>query len=115
MRRRVLILTAAILAASISVAGAQYNQFPGVQPPVPSPNSPPPPMIAPGPAAPSAMPRTDQPRSQLVPRRGGRLPVEVPRGDNDSFGDRATRCMHYGGAAGVSAKEIGRFTRECAN
>lgn len=114
MRTRVLILAVAATIAAVAAAPAQYNQFPGVQPPVPSPNSPPPPAIAPGPAAPSAMPRADQSRTRLVPRRD-RPPVEVPLGKNDSFGDRATRCMHYGGAAGVPAGEIGSFTRECAN
>ena len=62
------------------------------------------------------MPAPSQLRSpQLVPRASG-LPVEVPRGGkNDSFGDRATRCMHAGAAAGVPPGEIGTFTRDCAN
>ncbi len=106
----------AAAAAPLPVA-AQYNQFPQVPPPVPSPSpAPSPPAIAPGLAVPQSMSPPSQPRSpQLVPRASG-PPVEVPRvGRNNSFGDRATRCMHYGTAAGVPPGEIGAFTRDCVN
>lgn len=95
-----------------SVAMAQQNQFPGVAPPVPSPA---PPAIAPGPAAPQAMQQRSPARApDLVQRRRG-PPVAVPRGENDSFPDRATNCVHYGTAAGVQPGEIGQFTRNCVN
>ncbi len=32
----------------------------------------------------------------------------------DTFGDKVTRCIHYGGAAGVSGEQMGEFSRECA-
>lgn len=107
------LFVAVMLMATAVPAAAQSNQFPGVAPPV---QSPPSPTIAPGPAAPPGISPSAQFRPpQLVPRSGG-LPVEVPRGGaNESFGDRATRCMHYGTAAGVSPGEIGAFTRDCAN
>jgi hypothetical protein len=99
-------------AAVGSVAMAQQNQFPGVAPPVPSPA---PPAIAPGPAAPQSMQQRSPARApDLVQRRRG-PPVAVPRGENDSFPDRATNCVHYGTAAGVQPGEIGQFTRNCVN
>jgi hypothetical protein len=94
-----------------SAATAQQNQFPGVPPPVPSPA---PPAIAPGPAAPQSMPHSPARAPDLVQRRRG-PPVAVPRGENDSFPDRAANCVHYGTAAGVQPGEIGQFTRNCVN
>ena len=32
----------------------------------------------------------------------------------DTFGDKVTRCIHSGGAAGVPAEQMGEFSRECA-
>jgi hypothetical protein len=104
------------VAALVVATGAlaQNAQFPGVAPPVPAPGAAPP-AIAPGPAAPSEMARpSPSRRSSLVQRRRG-PPVEVPRGAGESFGDRATNCVHYGTAAGVRPGEIGQFTRDCVN
>jgi hypothetical protein len=106
-----LAMVAVLVMAIGSVALAQQNQFPGVAPPVPSPA---PPAIAPGPAAPQAMQQRSPRAPDLVQRRRG-PPVAVPRGDNDTFPDRATNCVHYGTAAGVPPGEIGQFTRNCVN
>jgi hypothetical protein len=105
------LLAAAVLAAALPAA-AQYNQFPGVAPPVPAPA---PPAIAPGPAPPQYMQPSSPSRSPAVVQRRRGPPVEVPRGRNDSFGDRATNCVHFGTAAGVGSGEIGQFTRDCVN
>ena len=32
----------------------------------------------------------------------------------DSFGDKTTRCLHYGGSQGVQPGDLGQYTRECA-
>lgn len=112
--RHVVIALLAVLTTGASYpAVAQFNQFPQVAPPVPAPS---PPSVAPGPAAPQSMPAPSQLRPPgPIPRAGG-PPVEVPRGGvNDSAGDRASRCMHYGTAAGVSPGDIGAFTRSCIN
>lgn len=111
MTQRLLVASLAVVVLFGGMARAQYDQFPGVQPPVPSPA---PPAVAPGPAAPQFMPSSPMHSPTVVQRRRG-PPVEVPRSANESFGDRAANCVHYGSAAGVGAGEIGSFTRNCVN
>ncbi len=111
-RHVALALLLVVLAGRSYPAAAQYNQFPQVAPPVPAPS---PSAVAPGPAAPQSMPAPQSRSPSLIPRAGA-PPVEVPRGNaNESAGDRATRCLHYGTAAGVSPGDIGAFTRSCVN
>jgi hypothetical protein len=115
MRRRLVgIIIAAVVVAAALPAAAQNGQFPGVMPPISS-SVPPPPAVAPGPAAPQNMQPSSIGRSPVVVQRRRGPPVAVPRGTNDSFGDRATNCVHYGTAAGVKSGEIGQFTRDCVN
>jgi hypothetical protein len=111
-RRFTKVMVIAVLMAAASPVAAQYNQIPGVAPPVPAPA---PPAIAPGPAAPQNMKPFSPSRAPAVVQRRSGTPVEVPRGPNDSFGDRATNCVHFGTAAGVGSGEIGQFTRDCVN
>jgi hypothetical protein len=101
--------------ACAGVAMAQVGQFPGVAPPVPSPQlggAPPPPALVPGPA----LPRSFSAPSRLVTTRRGRS-VVVPAGPpgRNSFSDRVERCVHAGTAAGVRSNDIGSFTAQCAN
>jgi hypothetical protein len=110
-RLRRMWIVAALMAAA-TPAAAQYNQFPGVAPPVPAPA---PPAIAPGPAAPQSMQPPSPSRAPAVVQRRRGPPVVVPRGKDDSFSDRAVNCVHYGTAAGVGSHEIGAFTRDCVN
>ena len=113
-------LAVVMVSLQLAAAGAQqpYGSFPQVAPPVPTPAQPNVPRDLGGaPAMPQA-PTIASPRAvppNLVQRPVG-PPVEVPGArPGDSFGDRATRCMHYGSAQGVRPGEIGQFTRECAN
>ncbi|HEX4552635.1 MAG TPA: hypothetical protein VH249_01510 [Xanthobacteraceae bacterium] len=106
--------------ACAGAAMAQVGQFPGVAPPVPSPQAtspllggaPPPPAFVPAPVLP---PSFSTP-SQVVTTRRGRT-VLVPGGppDRNSFSDRVERCVHAGTAAGVRSNHIDSFTAECAN
>ena len=32
----------------------------------------------------------------------------------ESFGDKVTRCLHYGATQGVQPGDLGQYTRECA-
>jgi hypothetical protein len=106
-----------IVALQLAAAAAQspYGNNPGVASPVPAPaqpnvprilgGAPAPPVVAPGAAAPP----------NLVQRPVG-PPVEIPGArPGDSFGDRVSRCIHYGSAQGVPPGQIGQFSAECAN
>jgi hypothetical protein len=33
----------------------------------------------------------------------------------DTFGDKVSRCVHYGSSQGVQPGQIGQYTRECVN
>jgi hypothetical protein len=33
----------------------------------------------------------------------------------DTFGDKASRCVHYGTSIGVKPGQIGQYTRDCVN
>jgi hypothetical protein len=106
--------------ACAGAAMAQVGQFPGVAPPVPSPQAAPPqlggapplPALVPGPV----LPQSFSAPSQVVTTRRGRT-VLVPAGppDRNSFSDRVERCVHAGTAAGVRSNHIGSFTAQCAN
>lgn len=39
-------------------------------------------------------------------------PQPAPR---ETFGQKVTRCQHYGATHGVPPGEIGQYTRECVN
>ena len=114
-------LAVVLVALQLAAAGAQqpYGNFPQVAPPIPAPAQPNVPRSLGGaPAVPQA-PTVAGP-SQAVPpnlvQRPAGPPVEIPgHRPGDSFSNRATRCMHYGSAAGVPPGEIGQFTRQCAN
>jgi hypothetical protein len=104
------------LIALTGPALAQVGQFPGVQPSVPSPQlggAPAPPAIAPGP---TNLPSGFSQPSRVVTTPRGRS-VVVPNGppDRDTFGDRTSRCIEAGTAAGLSPNRVGSFTRQCAN
>jgi hypothetical protein len=104
-----------MLGACASSTMAQVGQFPGVAPPVPSPQlggAPPPPAVMPGPVLP---PSFSAP-SRVVTTRRGRT-VQVPGGppDRNSFSDRVERCVHAGAAAGIGPNRLGGFTAQCAN
>src|SRR4051794_29651349 len=97
------ILLACAMAPAVAVGSAAFAQT--MIPPGWSPNSPPPPS---GPPPPKievpAIPKMDElPQQRHVqPSRG-------------SFGDRATRCLHEAGAAGVRPRDRDAYTRACAN
>ena len=77
---------AALAVVLMATAPAMAQPIPGAPNPIPPP---PPPLVAP------------------------KLPGAPPR--LDTFGDKVLRCMHHGGASGVPAGEIGRYTRQCVN
>jgi hypothetical protein len=97
MKRSSTATIAGVLAIlSIGVAGAQGidPQFPGVAPPVPSPQTQP-------------LPPTYRPPPPTVP---------APR--TESFGDRVTRCNHaypLGAGQGNNPTDRDAFVRSCAN
>jgi len=101
-------------------AMAQVGQFPGVAPPVPSPQAAPPqlggapapPAIMPGPVLP---PGFSAPSRVMTTRRGRTVLVLVGPPDRNSFSDRVERCVHAGTAAGIRPNHIGSFTAQCAN
>ena len=107
-----------LLSASVSTALAQTGQFPGVAPSVPSPGqthlggAPLPPAVMPGPVVSPGYGGT----SRVYTTRRGRT-VHVPAGppNQQSFGDRAQRCIEAGTAAGLSPNHVASFTRRCAN
>ncbi len=59
------------------------------------------------PAGPKPLPPPAPPASQAAP-----ADRNAPR-KLDSFGDKATRCLHYGGTQGVQPGDLGQYTREC--
>jgi hypothetical protein len=94
---------------------AQVGQFPGVIPPVPSPQlggAPPPPAVMPGPVLP---PGFSAPSRVMTTRRGRTVLVPAGPPDRNSFSDRVERCVHAGAAAGIGPNHIGGFTAQCAN
>jgi hypothetical protein len=104
-----------MLGTCAGTAMAQVGQFPGVLPPVPSPQlggAPPPPALVPAPN----LPQSFSAPSRMVTTRRGRT-VLVPAGppDRQSFSDRVERCVHAGAAAGIRPNRIGGFTAQCAN
>jgi hypothetical protein len=110
---------ALLIGACATPAMAQVGQFPGVAPPVPSPQgstqlggAPLPPAVAPGPNLPSGFSGS----SRIVTTRRGRN-VVVPDGpaNRNSFSDRVERCVHAGSAAGLSPNANAAFTGQCAN
>lgn len=84
---RPLLATAIIMGALAGNAAAQVSQS---GQPFPPPQYPQPPATA-------------QPADPNAPRR------------LDTFGDKALRCMHYGGTQGVPAGQLGQYMRECVN
>jgi hypothetical protein len=115
-----LIVIVLALWACAGAAMAQVGQFPGVVPPVPSPQAappqlggaPPPPAIMPGPVLP---PDFSAPSRVVTTRRGRTVLVPAGPPDRNSFSDRVERCVHAGTAAGIRPNRIGSFTAQCAN
>ena len=117
---RLLLAIVVTLWACAGAAMAQVGQFPGVAPPVPSPQAAAPqlggapqlPALVPGPVLPGSFSAP----SQVVTTRRGRT-VLVPAGppERNSFSDRVERCVQAGTAAGVRSNHIGSFTAQCAN
>jgi hypothetical protein len=111
---------ALMLAASPTAALAQ--NYPGVAPSVPSPFTPPPqlggapaPMqVMPGPVV-SPYLRSGTSSSSVYTTRRGRT-ITVPAGQpGDSYGDRVSRCIEAGTAAGLGPNQVNSFSRRCAN
>lgn len=97
--RHSLAIATIIAAFSCALAGpvaAQNNVMPPPYGPTVAPLPPPPPPIV-NPVLPNSL---NSPNSQ--PKL-------------DTFGDRATRCLHYGGTQGLTGGDLSAYSRACAN
>ena len=99
MRRSAIILIAgALLQATAAFAQVPPGTSP-LSPPLPPP--PPPPKIE----VPSI------PKMDALPSRN----YVQPSTGNNSFGDRVTKCLDDGAAAGMGPNERSTYSRNCAN
>ena len=64
-------------------------------------------MAQPVPGAPPSIPPPPPPPASL------QLPSAPPK--LDTFGDKVLRCLHNGGANGLSGGEADTYTRQCVN
>ena len=106
------VIAVLITSAGFVEAAAQTNLPSNPVPPanmlqVPPPTSPPAPPQAPLPAA---IPQMIAPTGAVKATPGWN--AQKP---NDSFGDRVSRCVQFGTAAGVAPNSMGSFTAQCAN
>ena len=101
--KRSSILTGVILWALMAVSTASAQPFipPGgsqFNPPLPPP--PPPPKI----------------EVPVIPKKDAPLPVPQVQGlQRGSFGDRISKCLEDGAAAGLGPSERSAYSRACAN
>jgi hypothetical protein len=102
MRRSAIILVAAALLQAMSVSAQVLAQVPpgttSLSPPLPPP--PPPPKIE--------IPKI--PKMDELPSRNYVKPSTRP-----SFGDRVSKCLDDGAAAGMGPNERSTYSRNCAN
>jgi hypothetical protein len=101
MKCRSLLIVATMLACVAGAASAQQMTPPGwsqFNPPLPA--SPPPPRIE-APVIPKLNAPVAQPRARASRR--------------DSFGDRISRCLDEGAAAGLDPGARAAYSRSCAN
>jgi len=99
MRRSAIILiAAALLQASSAMAQVPPGTTP-LSPPLPPP--PPPPKIE--------VPKI--PKMDELPSRN----YVKPSTGNSSFGDRVSKCLEDGAAAGMGPNERSTYSRNCAN
>ncbi len=90
-----LLLIAALLIAAVPAVAQDVPGFPQV------PSIPPPPL-----------PKIEIPRIPKLDEVPG-LPSQTrPR---ETFQDRAVRCQHQAGAAGLNPADVGSYTRACVN
>jgi hypothetical protein len=114
---------ALLLGACTGVALAQNGNFPGVAPSVPSPFTSPS-LLGGAPAPMQAVPSQrvspnlgsslSSPRVYTT-RRGRIITVPPSTTGQDSFGDRASRCIGAGTAAGLGPNQVNAFAGRCAN
>ena len=117
-----LVTIALMLGVWAGPAFAQNGNFPGVAPAVPSPFTPPPqlggapaPMQAmPGPVVSPHLGSGSSP-SRVYSTRRGRTITVPPGQPGDSYGDRVSRCIESGTAAGLGPNQVNSFSRRCAN
>ena len=120
-----LVIVALMLGVFASLAFAQNGNFPGVAPAVPSPFTPPPqlggapapPQVMPGPVVSPRLPSSSSTSSssRVFTTRHGRTITVPPGQPGESFGDRVSRCIEAGTAAGLGPNQVNSFSRRCAN
>jgi hypothetical protein len=92
-----------LLVSALALPGAALGQVPpgtdSLSPPLPAP--PPPPKIE--------VPKI--PKMDELPSRN----YVKPSAGNNSFGDRVTKCLDDGAAAGLGPNERSNYSRNCAN
>jgi hypothetical protein len=116
------LVTIALLIGAATTAVALAQNYPGVAPSVPSPFTPPPqlggapaPMqVMPGPVV-SPHLRSGSSSSSVYTTRRGRTITVPPGQPGDSYGDRVSRCIEAGTAAGLGPNQVNSFSRRCAN
>jgi hypothetical protein len=99
MRRSAIILIAGALLLATSAAAQVPPGTNSLSPPLPPP--PPPPRIE--------VPKI--PQMDELPSRN----YVKPSRDNNSFGDRITKCLDEGAATGLGPTERSTYSRNCAN
>jgi glucose/arabinose dehydrogenase len=116
-----LVVIALSAGACATAAQAQVGQFPGVAPPVPSPQIGAPPQLGGAPPPPAVMPGQNLgpnfsgPSSIVTVPNGPTVLVPAGPPNRNSFSDRVERCVQAGTAVGIGPNDIGAFTRQCAN
>lgn len=64
--------------------------------------------------APLAPPPQPTP-SPLPPRSPNSINAPISQPNVDTFGDRVTRCLHYGAGQGLTGGDLSAYSRACAN
>jgi hypothetical protein len=56
-----------------------------------------------------------QPTPSPLPPGSYRSPGVQVQPQTDSYGDRTTRCLHYGATQGLTGGDLSAYSRSCAN
>jgi len=102
MRGSLVAATAFILSATLAMPAIAQNTIPnnmGLQPyQQVAPLAPPP-----------------QPTPSPLPPGSYRSPGVQPQPQIESYGDKSTRCLHYGASQGLTGGDLSAYSRACAN
>lgn len=71
--------------------------------------------VAPAPFGPTVPPLPPPPPPVVNPISPNSLNTPNSQPRLDTFGDKVTRCLHYGGTQGLTGGDLSAYSRACAN